>query len=328
MEKISVIVPVYNSEKYIAKCIDSVLSQTYTDYRLYLIDDGSEDTGGDICDGYSHTYSDRIEVYHQRNAGVGAARNAGIRMARGKYVYFIDADDSIEPETLDTLINAAESTRAQICIGGIRRTYQNGEKEIIVENVPSRTILDPSTNKELFFSFPGIPNKLIEKRFLTDNRLEFSGAAIGEDLELFVKLLSAADRVVYIDTPLYNYTCNSGSAMNASFFGKYEDLLNAFEGIISYFQAKGYYDRYFSEIEFLATKHVFLDASVRILKGTGDKSALLSIYRWMKNKYPRCLGNKYTRRFSARERLILRLLSYRKYKVVSLIFRVKNSVAG
>ncbi|MBQ9861711.1 MAG: glycosyltransferase [Clostridia bacterium] len=93
---ISVIVPVYNVERYLPRCIDSILSQTFTDFQLILIDDGSPDACGRICDEYA-ARDPRIGVIHQENAGVGSARNAGLDAAVGKYIYFIDPDDSLEP---------------------------------------------------------------------------------------------------------------------------------------------------------------------------------------------------------------------------------------
>ncbi len=106
--KISVIVPVYNAEMYIAGCIQSILSQTFTDFELLLVNDGSKDASGRTCDAYAKRDA-RLKVVHQENGGVLAARASGIRIAQGDYLYFVDADDKIAPDTLDSMLQYADA---------------------------------------------------------------------------------------------------------------------------------------------------------------------------------------------------------------------------
>lgn len=114
---VSVILPVYNGERYVARCIDRVVRQTYQDWELIIVDDGSTDHTASICDGYA---SDRIHVIHQKNGGVSAARNAGIAMARGEYLAFVDADDLIEEDYLSTLSSGMD---ADLIVGGFCYDY-------------------------------------------------------------------------------------------------------------------------------------------------------------------------------------------------------------
>ena len=111
--KISVVIPVYNVEKYLQECVNSVLRQTYTDFEVILVDDGSTDSGGRICDDYAQK-DPRVRVIHQANGGLSVARNTGLRAAQGKYVYFLDSDDYIEDHTLEALIFLAEKESADI----------------------------------------------------------------------------------------------------------------------------------------------------------------------------------------------------------------------
>ena len=105
---ISIIVPVYNVEKYLEACVNSILNSTFTDYELILVDDGSTDRSGEICDDYQEM-DQRITVIHQENAGVAAARNAGLRVSRGEYITFVDSDDLVHPLMLETLITEISS---------------------------------------------------------------------------------------------------------------------------------------------------------------------------------------------------------------------------
>ena len=110
---ISVIIPVYNVEKFLAECVDSVLAQTYTDWEAILVDDGATDASGAMCDAYA-AKDPRIRVIHRENGGLSAARNTGLKAARGEYVYFLDSDDYIEPDTLALLLETAEREQADV----------------------------------------------------------------------------------------------------------------------------------------------------------------------------------------------------------------------
>lgn len=128
--KISAIVPIYNTEKYIKKCIDSLLAQTINDIEIILIDDGSSDNSGKICDVYAEKYKN-IRVIHQENQGVSAARNAGIKAAKGEYLGFVDSDDWVEPETYQAMVKKLEEEDGSICYCVCR--YEN---EDIVKYYP------------------------------------------------------------------------------------------------------------------------------------------------------------------------------------------------
>ncbi len=119
MPELSIIVPVYKKEPYLSKCIDSILSQVFTDFELILIDDGSPDRCGKICDKYA-ALDERIIVIHQNNQGVSAARNAGLRVAKGNYLAFVDADDWVLPDMYEKMIHEAKSSKSEIVACGIR----------------------------------------------------------------------------------------------------------------------------------------------------------------------------------------------------------------
>ena len=110
---ISVIIPVYNVENYLRECIESVLNQTFRDFEVILVDDGSTDSSGDICDEYVEK-DERVTVIHQKNGGLSVARNTGLSEANGKYVYFLDSDDYISENALATLLNIAENDSSDI----------------------------------------------------------------------------------------------------------------------------------------------------------------------------------------------------------------------
>ena len=127
MTKISVIIPVYNVEKYLSKCIESVLEQDFSDYEIILIDDGSTDTSGKLCDEYAENYS-AIKVIHQQNKGLGGARNTGIEAAEGQYLLFVDSDDYIRDNIMTFLYDTAVCNDSDIVAFGMDYVYESGGK--------------------------------------------------------------------------------------------------------------------------------------------------------------------------------------------------------
>ena len=124
MSEISIIVPVYNVDQYLENCIESILNQTFKDYELILIDDGSTDKSGEICDKYEKK-DNRIKVIHKYNGGLSSARNAGLDLACGKYIGFVDSDDSIHPEMYEILYDLQQIYNADISVCSFKKVYEN-----------------------------------------------------------------------------------------------------------------------------------------------------------------------------------------------------------
>lgn len=123
---ISVIVPVYNVERYLRQCLDSLINQTYNELEVIMVDDGSKDSSGKICDEYSEKY-DNFKVVHKENAGLGMARNTGFEHIKGEYVTFVDSDDYLEPDCIATLYNELRNKDVDMCKGGFKRVIDSGK---------------------------------------------------------------------------------------------------------------------------------------------------------------------------------------------------------
>ena len=213
-EKISVIVPVYNVEAYLERCVESILHQTYTNFELILINDGSTDSSGQICDQLAYQY-ENIKVYHIENAGVSNARNMGIQLATGSWVTFIDSDDFVTQDYLATLASAAEGLNVGFVIAPLHH-IKNG----IVTDIPShsgKTELwsTEETMKELLMTsrtsfFPVA--KLFKRDLLTDEKFNTDYHLAEDALFLTELLLKTRCSSVFIDKPIYYYDHREGSA--------------------------------------------------------------------------------------------------------------------
>lgn len=213
-EKISVIVPVYNVEAYLERCVESILQQTYAHFELILINDGSTDSSGQICDHLASQY-ENIKVYHIENAGVSNARNMGIQLATGSWVTFIDSDDFVTQDYLATLASAAEGLNVGFVIAPLHH-IKNG----IVTDLPShseKTELwsTEETMKELLMTtrtsfFPVA--KLFKRDLLVDEKFNTNYHLAEDALFLTELLLKTRCSCVFIDKPVYYYDHREGSA--------------------------------------------------------------------------------------------------------------------
>lgn len=213
-EKISVIVPVYNVEAYLERCVESILQQTYTHFELILINDGSTDSSGQICDHLASQY-ENIKVYHIENAGVSNARNMGIQLATGSWVTFIDSDDFVTQDYLATLASAVEGVNVGFVIAPLHH-IKNG----IVTDLPShsgKTELwsTEETMKELLMTtrtsfFPVA--KLFKRDLLADEKFNTNYHLAEDALFLTELLLKTRCSCVFIDKPVYYYDHREGSA--------------------------------------------------------------------------------------------------------------------
>lgn len=200
---ISVIVPVYKVEQYLPKCIESIINQTYRDIEILLVDDGTPDNSGKICDEYANK-DKRIRVFHKKNGGVADARNFGIINAKGKYITLIDSDDWIEPDMLETMVNLAEKKQAEIVICGFFYEYAKGtvkSKTIEKDFEGSVDVLKALVNNNGITNY--VWNKLFRKECFKN--FLFPVGHWSEDTSTVCKLLANSAVTVSTSKPLYHY---------------------------------------------------------------------------------------------------------------------------
>ena len=230
---ISVIVPVYNVEKYLAHCVHSILQQTYSDWELVLVDDGSTDKSGQICDDFVAQHK-KIKVIHKTNGGLSDARNAGTMIAQGKYITYVDSDDWIAPNFIETLYSAITAANADVAVCDL---VQNATEEIAFERKrhESKIFDGPGAMEEMLYqtSFDtSACGKLYNAELM--RKFCFPKGKLYEDLFLIYKVLFTAHKVVYIPQELYAYRKTTGSIMNQRFTLRMFDELDAADEIVAF----------------------------------------------------------------------------------------------
>lgn len=249
MELVSIIVPVYNAEEYIGTCIESIQKQSYQNIEILLVDDGSMDKSAEICDKYQQEDS-RIKVFHRKNHGVSSSRNYGIEYATGDYIQFVDADDSLEPETVEENLKIVKETGAELVFFSFR--YHIVDENKILDKVFSEMFVG---NAEEFFNKFFVTlinrelinppwNKFISKKLLKNTKVRFHEEySICEDMAFSIEILNESKLTAFNPKMHYNYNLKSTGSLVFRFHENY------FEALSYYYQKALQYCNRFKENE-------------------------------------------------------------------------------
>jgi len=253
MKKISIIIPVYNVEPYIKKCLDSVINQTYKNIEILCINDGSTDNSGKICDEYAKS-DRRIKVFHKANGGLSSALNVGLRNFSGDYLGFVDSDDWIEPNMYETLYNALASNSVHISAANFTRDTNNTsviETETGREEIPSRVL----TQREMLLYiirikhyagfYCGICNKLFNADVIVNSGLEFDeNLSISMDVKFIASLIISNNNLtgVFVKQPLHHYLQRQNSLIRSAQILNSIDCLKSYNDVITAADEKGFDD--------------------------------------------------------------------------------------
>lgn len=231
---ISVIVPVYNVDHYLRNCLNSILNQSYKNIEVILVDDGSTDTSGLICDEYAGIDT-RIKVIHKKNEGVSSARNVGVDNASGNYIAFVDSDDYILNDYLEYLYKLQKKTNADISCCNFEFIYENTamiktkkQEENILEFDSKNALINLLYQKEIDTSLWG---KLFESKHVKKHK--FPEHKIFEDLAVFYKIVMESDKIVYSNLKKYMYLQRDNSIISANFNSSKLDIIQVVENMCS-----------------------------------------------------------------------------------------------
>lgn len=282
MEKlISVIVPIYNVEKYLSKCIDSILAQTYKNIEIILVDDESPDECSRICDEYKKR-EHRIKVIHKKNGGLSDARNAGLKIAMGDYIGFVDSDDYIDKDMYQVLIDNINSYDSDISACSVKKFYEDDDitknkienKDIYLFNGEEalKDLIEEGMLKQTVW------NKLYKKDVIED--IYFEVGKIHEDEFWTYQIFGKSSKIVYTDEKLYYYLQRSGSIMDKQFSEQRLDGLEARYNRLNYIKQK------YSKLELEAKMSVFFSCIYQY-------QCMLRSIKYNDRKYYKLILNKY-----------------------------------
>lgn len=242
MDKVSVIVPVYGVVQYISQCIESLIAQTYKNIEIILVDDGSKDRCGEICDKYIKKDS-RIVVYHKLNGGLTSARNYGLERATGEWILPVDGDDWIEPDTIERLIDKANETDADIVFADFWFDYP--DKQIASNFYDWHKQGNEGLKEYISTSWTCLAGSIQKRSLYIDNGLKSpEGINYCEDFHLIVRLCYFAKRIEKVALPLYHYRQQDNSIIHNLDKKTESDELYVYSYIINFFKQQGVYNEF------------------------------------------------------------------------------------
>lgn len=324
MPSVSVIVPVYNVMAYLPGCVASVLAQSVPDFELLLVDDGSTDESGALCDKLAATDS-RIRVIHQQNKGLGGARNTGIEAASGQWLLFVDSDDTIAPETLEKSLLATDKHQADMVLFSMQTISDVGlPLALLQDNFPMDTPLRPKENPKLLTGMPSACNRLFARRLFLESGIRFPERVWYEDIRTTLKLLVLCECVVYLPQGFYRYRMHEGTITKNSNAERNREILLAFDDLFAWFREQALFEEYRAELEYLTVFHVYLTASVRVLQIDPEHPLLAAFAEYVTKRFPDYQENPYLLKLDRNKKMILSLLRKKKYRSIRVMFQIKG----
>lgn len=320
MDKITVIVPIYNVEKYLRKCLDSIINQTYSNIQLILVDDGSTDGSEKICDEYVTKYKKDMDicVIHQPNKGLSCARNIGIENAKGQYICFIDSDDYIELDMLENLYKAIKENKSDISCCGKVKEYNN--RKIYLNNKNSFSCSGIEAIGRMF-TFDDLDNSACDKLFKTElfRDIKFPDGKYYEDIATIYYVFEKANNVSHVKNEGYHYLIRDTSISHSEFSLNQLDLLYFSKKISSEFANK------YKEIEEQANSFYYLNLLNTIVKMKNSQHfcEYKEKFKNIKLEYNLCFHNILKNKYISKSKKIMAILV--KMGFYKLVYILKHN---
>lgn len=294
LPKISIIIPVYNIENYVGACLDSVVNQTFQDYEIIVVDDGSTDQSLKIVREYEEKYKEKIKVISQKNSGQGGARNTGMAAAKGEFFLFIDGDDYITETALEKLVEKQKEQDADVVVFEFAAVDEKGKYLGNMQGWEKRDTKEMVQDPAYYLvHITTTPCKLWRKSLFLEHGILFSKNIWFEDLEITKKVMAHVRKAVSLDEEIYYYVYRQGSTMNNRRLEKNRDLFQVMDHILEYYQSIGKLDEYQEELEFSAVLHILYYGTTRINAAAPFHPLQKEFLAYMNDKFPDFRKNKY-----------------------------------
>ena len=311
MQKISIIIPVYNVENYIERCLDSVINQTMEDIQIIVVNDGSTDSSKEKI----KKYQDKIIYLEKENGGLSSSRNFGLKYATGEYIAFLDSDDYVQKDTYGKMYELAKKENSDMVQCGFIWEYPKKKKKAIVEVCKNKNELMVKGRVEAW-------NKLIRREIIEEHNIQYPEGLIYEDMEFFFKLIPYLNKVSYIDEDFIHYVQRNNSIANTQ-NEKTKDIFIILENIINYYKEKNIYENFKTELEYNYVK-VLLCSSLKRMCKINDKKRrkelLNKTWNNINYKFPNWKENKILKNKSLKN-LYIKSVNKITYKIYCAFFR-------
>lgn len=324
LPKVSVIVPAYNAEKYLHKCLDSLMNQTLEDIEAVVVNDGSTDNSKAILEEYEKKYPGKVVVLHKENGGQASARNLALKVCRGEYIGFLDADDFVQPEMFGKLYATAKTQNADYVACGYKDiTYRDGKEVVLQEYVASKVA---TKTKDLFFGALASPFlHLYRREIMERSEVSFPEGYIYEDTAFYLNLIPYLKSIATIEEALAVRLRHSNSTMSTFRKERVRHIFPVLKGSLEYYKARGFFEEYERELEYFCVRVLLCSSMQRISKVGRFRDAwdlVKETLEFVKTEFPEYRKNPYMK--SGKLGLYMRSLNRVTAYPVLVLFRFTN----
>lgn len=284
--KVSVIIPVYNVEKYLRTCLDSALNQDFDSYEVIAVNDGSTDNSGEILSEYAEKYKN-LKVITQENMGLGGARNTGIESSQGEYLFFLDSDDYILDNTLKFLYDKSKESAADIVCFGMNYVTENDDIISMFKVTDSdEEDLNPEECLVMLASNAYAWNKFYKASLFKDNNIKFPQRIWYEDLATVPKVTLKSKKIILTDKVFYNYLQRPNSIMNIKNEDRTSEMMIAVDSVLDFYKQNNVFEKYYENLEYLTVLNVLVLATNRVASTNPKHPLLEQFYEYTVNNFP------------------------------------------
>ena len=319
MPKVSVIVPIYNVEQYLQRCIESLVNQTLQDIEIILVNDGSTDNSGMLAKEYCKKYKEKIIYLEKKNGGLSDARNYGMPYATGEYIAFLDSDDYIEKNAYEEMYNKAQEENADYVECDFIWEYPNKIRE-------DKQIAYKDKHEMLTFVRVVAWNKLIKRSLLEEHNIKFPKGLRYEDVEFTYTLIPHLQRTAYVDKCFVHYTQRQNSIANVQ-NERTAEIFTVLQHVIDYYKANGLYGEYKDELEYNYARYLLCSSLKRMCK-IQDKNKREEMIKktWIElnKQYPEWKKNKILNSVKSGKNIYMKTINKFTYKIYTNIFNKLN----
>lgn len=318
MVKVSIIVPFYNVEKYIEKCLTSLVNQTLEEIEIILVNDGSKDNSIKVAKDFEQKYPAKIRYYEKPNGGLGDARNFGIKFAKGEYIAFLDSDDYVEPTMYEEMYEMAIKEKSDMVECDFWWEYPNKKKEDIGVEYKNQ-------NDMLLKARVVAWNKLIKKEIYEKHpEARFAVGLRYEDVEGFYKILPYINKVSFVRKPFIHYVQRNNSISNTQ-NKKNEEMFIVLDNVLNYYKEKNIYEKFEKELEYTYTRYLLCSSLKRISKIQEKqirKDLLEKTWNELNTKFPDWKKNKILNSNCSLKNMYIKSVNKMAFKFYAFIFGV------
>ena len=329
--KLSIIVPVYNTEAYLAKCLDSLIDRDCGDYEIIAVNDGSTDGSRMILTGYCERFPQLIRLVDTPNGGLGHARNSGLEVARGDWVLFVDSDDYLSPNAVSEMfevLHEADRDSFDLAVFDFVHVDEEGKVLASFSGCEKDSPFTLDSFPEFLFSPMNAVNKLWRRSLFTDHEIRFPDRLWFEDLATSPKLYLHAGTIRPVHRAWYCYLQRRGSITNSTRAERNTEMMTVTGSVLDYYRELGQWTRYRSQLEYCFFYHEFLTSVTRV-NLIDPKSKVQNLLRDdYQSRFPDYRENPYFRQAPKKYRLLEQLIRLGQWKAVHLLMTGNNLMKG